>query len=165
MPPPSASVKAKGKGRARVPFTSAKASKAALESSPLVQDVVKPLEERGFLAASLSSGARKWQGVILLPAREDGDGGPWEERRVRLEKIEKGEGHYRRMDIKWVLFSHYVVFKFTFSKCLKLSPNEISRRSSLGSNGRHRVQQRHSNTRHHPRLTSQRVWIMEMAAR
>jgi DNA polymerase beta len=95
-------VKGKGRGRPRVPYSSAKATKAALESSPLVQDVIKPLEERGFLAASLSSGAKKWQGIILLPSREDNEDGAWEERRVRLDKIEKGEGEYRRMDIKWV---------------------------------------------------------------
>jgi DNA polymerase beta len=98
LPSPSS---AKGKGRARIPFSSAKIPKSALESSLLIQDVIKPLEERGFLAASLSGGARKWQGIILLPNKV---GGTWEERRVRLEKIENGEGEYRRMDIKWVRF-------------------------------------------------------------
>jgi DNA polymerase beta len=72
-----------------------------LEVSTLVQDVIRPLEERGMIAATLSMGVRKWQGVILMPRREK-NGGRWEERKVRLDRIQKGEGAYRRMDVKWV---------------------------------------------------------------
>jgi DNA polymerase beta len=78
-----------------------KVNKAALEVSTLVQDVIRPLEEKGVIAATLALGVRKWQGVILMPHRET-NGGMWEERRVRLDRIQKGEGAYRRMDVKCV---------------------------------------------------------------
>jgi len=61
------------------------------------------LEERGMIADTLSLGTRRWQGIVLIPLREDE--GRWEERKFRLERIKKREGVYRRMDIKCVLFS------------------------------------------------------------
>lgn len=35
-------------------------------------DVVRPLEDSGLLAATLSGGPRKWQGVTIIPARMNG---------------------------------------------------------------------------------------------
>jgi DNA polymerase beta len=59
-----------------------------------------PLEERGLIAASLSTGAQKWQGIVRLP--EKAENGGWSHRQRRLEAIEKNEGVYRKVDLKYV---------------------------------------------------------------
>ncbi|KAJ6584049.1 hypothetical protein DFH09DRAFT_1075657 [Mycena vulgaris] len=76
---------------------------AALPASLLQVEVVSALQTRGLLAAALSSGDLKWQGVVLLP---DSDSptkadqiGEWQR---RLAAIESGEGTYRRMDLNMV---------------------------------------------------------------
>lgn len=53
-----------------------------------------------MIAATLSEGEAKWQGVVRLPERTD-DG--WGERVVRTEGIKRGEGVFRRMDIRFVI--------------------------------------------------------------
>ena len=87
-------------GRYGTPFRATYPSASARASSPLLQDVVRPLEDRGLLAATLSSGPRKWQGVARLPERVGGR--LWEERSLRLLQIQRTEGVYRRIDIKCV---------------------------------------------------------------
>ena len=42
-------------------------------ASPLLQDVVRPLQTAGLLTATLASGPRQWRGVVLLPLRADPD--------------------------------------------------------------------------------------------
>jgi outer membrane cobalamin receptor len=63
--------------------------------------VLPILQSRGILAATLSSGDLKWQGMVLLP---DPDAAIKDdqlaERKRRMMAIEKGEGLYRRADIK-----------------------------------------------------------------
>lgn len=73
-------------------------TKAEEESSPLIQGVVLPLEQRGLIAATLSKGPKKWQGVVRLPERTTTK--QWGERTDRLKAIQANEGLFRRMDIK-----------------------------------------------------------------
>lgn len=74
------------------------ATKAERESSPLTQEVVIPLQRRGLIAATLSAGVMKWQGVVRLPERDE-DGG-WGERSERVKLVEADKGLFRRLDLK-----------------------------------------------------------------
>ncbi|KAJ6585344.1 hypothetical protein B0H19DRAFT_1109284 [Mycena capillaripes] len=71
--------------------------------SLLQLDVIAILESRGIIAATLSSGELKWQGMVLLP---DPDAAIKDdqlaERKRRMDAIDNGEGVYRRMDISLV---------------------------------------------------------------
>ena len=95
-------------------------------------DVVRPLEDSGLLAATLSAGPRKWQGVAILPARKDGhikgkgkqmaedgevngsegfeldDGNKWQNTGQRLRDIRANRGTYRRLDLKFVFLPFHV---------------------------------------------------------
>jgi chaperone required for assembly of F1-ATPase len=69
--------------------------------SLLQLEVVPALTLRGILAATLSSGDLKWQGIVLVPeldtqTKDD----QWGEHQRRMATIENGEGVYRRMDLK-----------------------------------------------------------------
>jgi len=75
-----------------------KITKAERESSPLIQDVVQPLTKRGLIAATLSTGARKWQGVVRLPERDED--GEWESRSERVKSVKADQGLFRRVDLK-----------------------------------------------------------------
>lgn len=83
----------------------AKTKAEELAESKLVKEVVKPLEDLGVLAATLSSGLSKWQGMVLVPDRNRE--GVWQDKGERLSLIqtknadEEGAlGCFRRMDLK-----------------------------------------------------------------
>ncbi|KAF7348273.1 DNA polymerase [Mycena sanguinolenta] len=71
--------------------------------SVLHDDVVPILQSRGIIAATLSSGDLKWQGIVRLP---DPDAAIADdqlaERRRRATAIENGDGVYHRADINLV---------------------------------------------------------------
>ncbi len=78
-------------------------------AQPLLQDVVRPLEAAGLLAATLSAGPRKWRGVALLPERTsahadiDADGalgGAWQEVGDRMRDIRATRGKYVRLHLR-----------------------------------------------------------------
>ena len=79
-------------------------------ASLLLQDVVRPLQAAGLLAATLAEGTRKWRGVSLLPLRADasassngGDntlGGEWQEIGHRVRDLRATRGKYVRLDLK-----------------------------------------------------------------
>ncbi|KAJ7451680.1 hypothetical protein FB451DRAFT_1283983 [Mycena latifolia] len=88
---------------AKPTFGTTRRRSAALPTSLLQAEVVPALQTRGLLAAALSSGDLKWQGIVLLPESDsptttDQIG----ERQRRLAAIESGEGSYRRMDLNLV---------------------------------------------------------------
>ena len=68
-------------------------------STQLLEDVVHSLEGSGLVAATFTSGPRRWQGIVRVPQQLDGE---WEERTHRLAQIKQTQGVYRRMDIKSV---------------------------------------------------------------
>lgn len=70
-------------------------------NSPLMRDVVHPLENKGLIAGSLNEGLRKWQGVVRLPERSIKKG-LWKSRLGRLRYIQALEGEFRRVDLKLV---------------------------------------------------------------
>jgi DNA polymerase beta len=76
-----------------------KPTKAERESSLLTTEVVQPLKQCGLIAATLSIGVRKWQGVVRLPERNKGSG-LWKETSERVKLMEADEGLFRRMDLK-----------------------------------------------------------------
>lgn len=73
-------------------------TKAEREASPLIKDVVQPLTQGGLIAATLSTGARKWQGVVRLPEKDKD--GQWELMSERLKLVKADKGFFRRMDLK-----------------------------------------------------------------
>ena len=74
-----------------------KPTNAERASSMLLNDVVKPLEKTGLIAATLSSGVKKWQGVVRIPERDEHGG--WGNRSKRVKQVEGNEGLFRRMDL------------------------------------------------------------------
>ncbi|KAJ7701481.1 hypothetical protein B0H17DRAFT_1195267 [Mycena rosella] len=75
----------------------------ALPPSLMQTEVGPALLTRGLLAAALSNGDLKWQGIVLLPESDspvttDQIG----ERQRRIAAIENVEGTYRRMDLNLV---------------------------------------------------------------
>ncbi|KAF8895626.1 hypothetical protein BD779DRAFT_1668869 [Infundibulicybe gibba] len=79
------------------PFRPSYISVTARAASPLHGDIVPMLTDRGLLAACLSSGIRRWSGIVRIPQR-DPQGG-WHPRNERLEAIRRVEGVYKRLDL------------------------------------------------------------------
>lgn len=89
------------RGRQRVPFLQVNSPTVQHTTSPLLQDVVRPLQTAGLLAATLTSEPRKWRGVALLPQRHNGPlGGEWQEVGDRMRDIRATRGKYVRLDLK-----------------------------------------------------------------
>lgn len=82
-------------------FPRAHLSVAARLASPLYTDIIPPLEERGFLADTIVTGVRSWEGIVRLPERNAE--GKWGERRERLADINKCLGSYKRVILQCVL--------------------------------------------------------------
>ena len=114
-PPPSShstSTTASGKvpvrtrGRQHVPFLQVNPSAEQRWASPLLQDVVPPLEAAGLIAATLAASPRKWRGVALLPLRADTDSdvgsssGTWQDVGYRMRDLRIGRGKYVRLDLR-----------------------------------------------------------------
>jgi DNA polymerase beta len=92
-----------------VPFLQVNSSVAERRTSPLLQDVVRPLQAAGLLAATLASDPRKWRGVALLPQRTsvhvDIDTNvplddAWEDVGDRMRDIRATRGKYVRLDLR-----------------------------------------------------------------
>lgn len=84
-------------------FAIAKAGKNAnplFRETPLLSDAVWPLQDRGLIAGTLSSGPYKWQGIVRIPRK--GGNGKWEAKAERIEEIGQRKGEYRRLDLKYV---------------------------------------------------------------
>lgn len=87
------------RGRQHVPFLQVNSSLAERMGSPLLQDVVRPLQAAGLLAATLVSEPRRWRGVALLPQRTD-NGDAWQELGDRMRDIRATRGKYARLDLR-----------------------------------------------------------------
>jgi hypothetical protein len=92
-----------------VPFLQVYTSVAQRRASPLLQDVVRPLDGAGLLAATIASSPLKWRGVSLLPLRahagfgtnvNDTPRGAWQEVGDRLMDIRATRGKYVRLDLR-----------------------------------------------------------------
>ncbi|KAJ7486199.1 hypothetical protein B0H11DRAFT_1721942 [Mycena galericulata] len=74
-----------------------------LPLSVLQLELVPALTSRGILAAAMSSGGLKWQGIVFIPERDTlTTSDQWGERQRRFSAIENGQGVYRRMDLNLV---------------------------------------------------------------
>ncbi|KAH7927820.1 Nucleotidyltransferase [Leucogyrophana mollusca] len=69
------------------------------QDSMLLRDVIEPLGNKGLIAAALTSGRRKWQGVVRIPEIVDG---VWEDRGTRLQQLRSDLGTYKRMELNFV---------------------------------------------------------------
>jgi DNA polymerase beta len=92
-----------------VPFFQVYTPAAQRRASPFLQDVVRPLQTAGLLAATLSDCTRKWRGVALLPLRANADadsdtdgtlGYAWQEVGYRMRDIRATRGKYVRLDLR-----------------------------------------------------------------
>jgi DNA polymerase beta len=93
-----------------MPFFQVYTSAAQRNVSPLLQDVVHPLQTAGLLAATLTVRARKWRGVALLPLRASADTdtnagdstpeGAWQEVGYRMRDLRATRGKYVRLDLR-----------------------------------------------------------------
>ena len=85
-----------------MPFLQVNSSVAERTASPLLQDIVHPLQEAGLIAATLVSEPRRWRGVALLPQRTDIDanGDAWQELGDRMRDIRAMRGKYVRLDLR-----------------------------------------------------------------
>ena len=137
-PPPPPSTAATGvplktsvrtRGKQHVPFLQVNSCVAERRTSPLLQDVVRPLQAAGLLAATLTSEAHKWRGIALLPQRTSvhadiGVNGPlgdaWQEVGDRMRDIRATRGKYVRLDLRYDCLP-----------CSDLLPCEISDYSRL----------------------------------
>ena len=97
------------RGRQPVPFLQVNLSVVERLTSSLLQDVVRPLEAAGLLAATLYSEPRKWRGMALLPQRNgvhagtDANsplGAAWQELGDRMRDIRARRGKYVRLELK-----------------------------------------------------------------
>ena len=78
-------------------------------ASPLLQDVVCPLQTACLLAATLASGPRQWRGVALLSLRADPDANAntddtlvsaWQGVGDRMRDIRAMRGKYVRLELR-----------------------------------------------------------------
>ncbi|KAI0269982.1 hypothetical protein BC834DRAFT_819418, partial [Gloeopeniophorella convolvens] len=98
-PPPTARTFVGIKGKLPVPFYQADPLAAQLKSSPLLQDVVRPLENTSLLAAAVAAGPNKWRGVALVPLRVKGPDSSWQEVGDRMRDIRAMRGTYVRLEL------------------------------------------------------------------
>ncbi|KAH9983020.1 hypothetical protein BJV74DRAFT_55786 [Russula compacta] len=97
-PPPLPSTTAAGKAPVRT---------RGRQHVPFLEDVVRPLQTAGLLAATLASGSRQWRGVALLPLRADPDANAdddtpvraWQEVGDRMRDIRAVRGRYVRLEL------------------------------------------------------------------
>ena len=92
-----------------MPFLQVTSSIAQRKASPLLQDVVRPLQAAGLLAATLTATPRKWRGIALLPLRASADtgvntdsllGDAWQEVGDRMRDMRAARGQYVRLDLR-----------------------------------------------------------------
>jgi hypothetical protein len=86
-----------------MPFHQAYPSATEVQTSPLLQDVVRPLDAAGLVATPISSGPHRWRGIALLPLRNgdgDGDAGGWRDVGDRLRDHRAMRGTYLRLDLR-----------------------------------------------------------------
>ena len=93
-----------------MPFFQVYTSATQRNASPLLQDVVRPLETASLFAATLTKCAHKWRGVALLPLRVDVGatsdvngstlGGDWQEIGDRMRDLRATRGKYVRLDLR-----------------------------------------------------------------
>ncbi|KIK92961.1 hypothetical protein PAXRUDRAFT_829473 [Paxillus rubicundulus Ve08.2h10] len=70
-------------------------------ASPLLTEIISPLECRELVAATLSAGVRKWVGVVRIPecgTNGNGDDG-WERRVEGMRGVQSAKGKFRKMEI------------------------------------------------------------------
>ncbi|KAF7298791.1 DNA polymerase [Mycena indigotica] len=88
-----------------VPFpqTAQKRGAPPKSARPLLKtNFLPPLTDRGLLAATLSAGDLKWQGIVRIPEAVTSNSDRSMQWQRRLAAIKAGEGSYRRLDINMV---------------------------------------------------------------
>lgn len=76
-------------------------SKGLPDTATFSTEIISPLECRGLLATTIAAGAQKWDGIIRIPERTEGEteGNGWETRAKRLQAVQNLEGQFFSAEI------------------------------------------------------------------
>ena len=76
-------------------------SKGLPDTATFSTEIISPLECRGLLAATITAGAQKWDGIIRIPERteSEAEGNGWETRAERIQAVQKYEGQFFSAEI------------------------------------------------------------------
>ncbi|KAF9464116.1 hypothetical protein BDZ94DRAFT_1162537 [Collybia nuda] len=99
-------------------------------TSPLFSDLVPVLQDRGLVADNISSGIRRWQGIVRVP--EKNENGKWCSRAVRLSGIEELTGKFRRLDLNLVPLKSKGAGLIAFTGDLQLNKDLRLRAAKMG---------------------------------
>ena len=82
-----------------MPFLQTNATATELRNSPLLQDVIRPLDASGLFAVPLIAFPNRWRGIALLP---EWNGDRWRDVGERIRDQRAMRGTYLRIDIRRV---------------------------------------------------------------
>ena len=89
--------------RGRPPKRNGSGGKQKASTVPLLREsILSPLEHSGVIAATLSEGPRKWQGIVRIPGNGD-------DNVRRVIGVRSREGSFRRMNITCVAVSTFTL--------------------------------------------------------
>lgn len=84
-------------GKPPMPFLQYNPTSHDRRTSPLLQDVIRPLDASGLFTVPLIAFPNRWRGIALLPER-NGDG--WRDIGERIRDKRAMRGTYLRVDIR-----------------------------------------------------------------
>lgn len=76
-------------------------SKGLPDTATFSTEIISPLECRGLLATTITAGTQKWDGIIRIPERTEGEaeGNEWETRAERIQAVQRREGRFFSAEI------------------------------------------------------------------
>ena len=92
------------------------------ETSALLRDIVKPLEELGVVADATIPGVNVWQGWIRVPKKSES----WESRKERLDGVQTLNGDFCPVNITYVFSPEpaLTVYSLVPSSFLRYAPKQ-----------------------------------------
>jgi len=90
--PSTLSFQVKKHGRNFMPYYQAYSTIEQRESTPLLNQVIEPLQNLGVLSEATQSGSLKWRGWLRIPGRNED--GSWENRTSRARGVAQRKGEY-----------------------------------------------------------------------
>ena len=97
--------------------------------------IIRRLQDAGLLAAALSGGRRKWDGMALIPERISRSWAPFSDRKLAIQMC---DGEFRKINIKYVVRHDLLSFE-AMDHDVSTQPcaTSISWCSTIGPYGRH----------------------------
>ena len=137
-------------------------SQPKMASSPLHGKVIPSLEADGLVAAYLSKGLWKWQGIVRVPEKDEN--GQWGPRHQRRHAINERRGIFRQLELKCIVYLNVLHFSVLLiaSPFLQFGSFEIKRSGVDIVYGRHRIRSAYSKEGLKIWNASRHFWPMEM---